>query len=87
MKIVRRVDSELYHAAALVPVQMSWDYLLESPLQDVASLLSAGLAPSAPASSASSGIGDSRHDVVCTPLSLFSQLYNSERSTKSMCIM
>ncbi|KAJ8727807.1 hypothetical protein PYW08_016192 [Mythimna loreyi] len=57
--------------------QMNWDYLLESPLQDVAALLSpAGSASPAgagggagshahsqPPSSASSGIGDSRQDV------------------------
>lgn len=48
--------------------QMNWDYRLESPLQDVAGLLAAldgtALRPnSAPPSSASSGIGDSRQDV------------------------
>ncbi|XP_075973057.1 tuberin-like isoform X2 [Anticarsia gemmatalis] len=50
--------------------QMNWDYLLESPLQEVAALLSPvgsfpapPSAPSAPPSSASSGIGDSRQDV------------------------
>lgn len=43
---------------------MNWDYLLESPLQDVAALLAP--APLRPASSASSGLGDSRHDAVST---------------------
>ncbi|KAJ0176953.1 hypothetical protein K1T71_006962 [Dendrolimus kikuchii] len=46
--------------------QMNWDYLLESPLQEVLALLSPGVgaaATAAPPSSASSGIGDSRQEI------------------------